>query len=120
MIQLNPVRKPYINEQLIRQGWAGRVGACVSYQARRLEYKISPGGLLRNWIRNLMLLALLLLVPAVVLLPVVGTIGWQLADITEAFMLGCQQFFCGVVFIVKTMVLMALVAAAVSVFALLR
>ena len=69
-----PLAKPRIDPQLPRMEWPERVAEVIRYTAARLEYWISRTGLLREWVKVNIWLAIALSVVAVLVVPAMSAI----------------------------------------------
>jgi len=70
-LQSEPIAPPIIDPDLERLAPIERAGEVLRYTLCRAEYWLSPGGLLREWLRFNLRLALWLGIPALVLTPVI-------------------------------------------------
>lgn len=69
--KLTPLPCPIINRQLGKLPALERSGEVIRYTILKMEYWISPGGLLRGWLRFNLCAALLLGIPSAFIVPVV-------------------------------------------------
>ena len=99
--EITPIERPVVSQDFETLSWPVRVCEALQYQALRLEYFVSPGGVLRFWTRQTILLALMLLVPAALLLPVILLAAGQIVTLSEAVMLICQYLFSALIYMIK-------------------
>jgi len=89
-----PIQTPAVNPELEQLGPVERAGEVVRYSIQRAEHWLSPGGMLREWLRFNLKLALFLGIPTVVLTPIITlllttAVTWSgiLADIARNLVL---------------------------------
>ena len=68
---LTPVPPPRVDRALARGNYLARTAGVLRHSVLRLEYWLSPNGLLREWCRRCLLLALFLAVPLLCFSPLV-------------------------------------------------
>ncbi|QQL43738.1 hypothetical protein [Sulfuriroseicoccus oceanibius] len=78
-----PVGKPAIDRDLPELSWPERTVEVLVYSVLSFEYWLSPGGLLREWIRLNVAVGVVLMVCAVILVPSLtavlkGAVEWTL------------------------------------------
>lgn len=74
--------RPVITD-LGKQGPIQRATMVLWYSALRVEYWISPSGSLREWIRFNITLALIIGIPALLVVPIVTVLLWQFTAWTD-------------------------------------
>jgi hypothetical protein len=87
-----------LNEMMVLE----RVTEIFRYQLLQTEYMVSPGGGLRAWLRVNMLLALLLLIPAMFVVPVVTSLAGQFATLTAYLYQASVNLFYTVLTLIGT------------------
>jgi hypothetical protein len=78
-----PLSLPAVNPNLGHSPTLQRVSLVLRYSVLQLEYWISPGGTLREWLRFNVAVALFIGIPALVVVPIVTFLLWQFATWTE-------------------------------------
>ena len=73
-----PVTSPEVDPQITRLSPIERSAEVLRYSIRRAEYWLSPEGLLREWIRRILRLAMALAVPTVLLAPLITLLLFRL------------------------------------------
>ena len=89
-----------------------RAAEVLRYQTLRLEYALSPDGLLRAWLRLIMRLAAFALFPTVLLVPGVTFILGEFRDWT-AFLLAAVENLVATVFSLGLLLLAAVVLCSI-------
>jgi hypothetical protein len=111
---LQPICKPLVNKNLFKLDALSRSAECFHYFLLSLEFWISPEGRVREWFKNNVLLAVLLVIPAIFVMPVVGLILWQLTG-----WLSMLQTIAGKLIVLPILFLVALLVIK-AVFALIK
>lgn len=75
-----PICKPMVDKNVGRLDGLTRSTECFRYVVLSVEFWISPDGCVREWLRNNVLLFVLLIIPAFLVMPVIGLILWQLTS----------------------------------------
>ena len=78
-----PVCKPVISSDLEQLSWPERSVAVVSYALLSLEYWLSRGGLIREWVRLNLRLAVVFIIAALLVIPPVTAILEGVRDWTR-------------------------------------
>lgn len=81
-IDPDPVEEPKVHPGLTGMHALERVVEVSRYSISRLEWWLSPGGALREWLRFNLLLGLVLTIPALLLVPVITYVLGQFATWT--------------------------------------
>lgn len=76
---MTPTCNPVVNTQLTQMNGLQRTAESFRYVLLCVEHWISPEGSIRHWLLVNCRLCAWLLIPALIILPVVGLILWQLA-----------------------------------------
>jgi hypothetical protein len=97
-----PISSPVIDHDLDEMMVLERVTEVTRFQIHQLEYLVSPGGGLRAWLRVNMLLALLLLIPAMFVVPVVTSLAGQFATLTAYLYQASVNLFYTVLTLIGT------------------
>ena len=74
-----PVERPTVAPDLVRMDPVVRSAEVLRYSVRRTEFWLSPMGGLREWFRLNLWIAILLAIPAIVIIPVASYLLTQLA-----------------------------------------
>ena len=79
--QCQVIKRPTIDPRLEELNTVVRSAECLRHFILSVEFWISPSGLLRQWMKQNILLAAFLLIPAVLLMPVISLVlheveGW--------------------------------------------
>jgi hypothetical protein len=74
---LRPICKPMVNKNLSKLDALSRSAECFRYFLLSLEFWLSPNGDVREWLKHNVLLFILLIIPAILVMPVIGLILWQ-------------------------------------------
>lgn len=80
-----PIPKPEVDHTLTDLNGVQRTVESVRFFSLAAEYWISPDGILREWLRVMCKLGLMILCPLVIFMPTVSFALWQLA-VWTAFM----------------------------------
>ena len=75
-----PITKPSVDEKLQNRDPLTRSAESIRYSILSIEFWISPNGQVREWLRHNSRLAVLLAIPAFLVLPVVTFALWQLVS----------------------------------------
>lgn len=81
-----PIEPPVVARDLPRLPWLHRVAEVFTYSIGRLEYWVSPSGVVREWFRLVFKVFLYLAIPAILLCPVISFILHQAVDWTAALL----------------------------------
>jgi hypothetical protein len=73
-----PICKPLVYKNLGKLNALSRSAECFRYFVLSVEFWLSPNGDVREWLRNNVLLAVTLIIPALFVMPIIGLILWQL------------------------------------------
>ncbi len=73
-----PVSPPKADPQIGQMDSLSRSAEAIRYSILSIEFWISPDGQAREWLRNHTRLAVLLGIPAILVMPLIGFILWQL------------------------------------------
>jgi hypothetical protein len=76
--QPTPINRPQVDANLEKLDGLTRSAESFRYSILSIEWWISPNGRLREWLRHNTRLACWLIVPAVMVVPVVTFLLWQL------------------------------------------
>lgn len=79
-----PIDKPAVHRSLPHLPWPQRVGGVLTYSMARMEYWISPSGILREWLRLVVKISLYLAIPAFLLVPIITLLLMEAVSFTEA------------------------------------
>lgn len=80
------IQKPIVHKSLPHLPWPERVGTVFAYSVARLEYWVSPSGILREWFRLVFKVFLFLAIPTVLLCPVITYVFTQAETWTAALL----------------------------------
>jgi hypothetical protein len=72
-----PVHPPFVDPNLPRMNDLQRAAESFRYCLLRWEFWVSPRGDMREWLRHNSRVAVWLLIPAILAMPAVGLILWQ-------------------------------------------
>jgi hypothetical protein len=75
-----PIKEPEVDPELLDLDPLTRSAESIRYSILSLEFWISPNGQVREWIRNNTRLAMILAIPALVILPIITFALWQLVS----------------------------------------
>ena len=84
-----PIPHPELDQELMTEPWLTRAAEVLRYWIARIEHALSPGGVLREWIKLCLRAAAAIGVPALILLPIAVGISGGLADLTAAIVQLC-------------------------------
>lgn len=70
---------PTVDPEFNHLSGLSRAAECLRYVLLRWEFWASPSGDMRNWLRENTRIGALLLIPAILVMPVIGLILWQLS-----------------------------------------
>ena len=73
-----PVSPPAVDNEFHRLDGLQRATESLRYVVLRWEHWVSPGGDIREWLRQNTRIGVLLLIPSICVMPVIGLILWQL------------------------------------------
>ena len=73
-----PVQKPTVDPRLKKLDALSRSTECLRYSLLCIEFWLSPGGSIREWLRHNVRIGAWLFIPAVFVMPAIGVILWQL------------------------------------------
>jgi hypothetical protein len=73
-----PNCKPLVDKKLEKLDPLSRSAECFRYFLLSVEFWLFPNGDVREWLRNNLLMSVVLLIPALFVMPVIGLILWQL------------------------------------------
>lgn len=101
---LKPVQisAPVIDHGLNEMAAFERITEVCRYQLLRLEYAVSCGGGLRDWLRMNMLVAMVVLIPALVVVPVLTMLAGSFATLTAYLLQASVNLFFTVVGLIAT------------------
>ena len=75
-----PIAPPHLDPNLLTEPSITRAAGILHHQLHRIEYGLSPGGALRAWIKLCLRIAVVIGVPALILLPILSILfylaGW--------------------------------------------
>ena len=74
-----PIRTPTVDPELRNLSGIERVAESLRYTVLSIEWWLSPNGTLREWLKINGKVSSILLIPAVLVIPLVTFIVWQLA-----------------------------------------
>ena len=74
-----PVQPPTVDPDLHRMSGLQRATESIRYVLLRWEHWVSPSGDIREWLRHNTRIGAWLFIPAIVLMPVIGFILWQVS-----------------------------------------
>jgi hypothetical protein len=74
-----PISRPHVDPALLKLSSLQRAIESIRFFVLHAEYWISPDGLLREWLRLMLKLTLLIASPTLLLLPLLTLLLWQLA-----------------------------------------
>ncbi len=97
-----PISVPVIDHDLHEMMVLERVTEITRFQIHQFEYTVSPGGGLRAWLRVNMLVAMVLIIPTVLVVPVVTSLAGQFATITMFLYQASVNLFYTVVTLIGT------------------
>lgn len=97
-----PIDVPVIDHGLNDMTMLERVTEITRFQLHQFEYAVSPGGGLRAWLRMNMLLAMVLIIPALLVVPVVTSLAGQFANLTAFLLQASVNLFYTVVTLIGT------------------
>lgn len=75
----NPIDPPTVDPELPKLGGIQRAAEVFRYSILSVEWWLSPNGTLRAWVKLNGKLGSFLMIPAVLVMPLVGLILWQIA-----------------------------------------
>jgi len=78
----HPIDKPKVDPKLPSYTFLVRSAEVLKYQIYRLEYSLSKGGGLRSWFKLNLFLAILLLIPALLVVPAITALLSEVASWT--------------------------------------
>jgi len=81
-----PILKPEVDPDLPELSWPERSAEVLRYSFQRLEYWVSPSGVIREWFRLVFKVFLMLAIPAFLLCPVVTFVFLQVETWTAALL----------------------------------
>jgi hypothetical protein len=106
---VRPIPRPEIDRDLERLSFLERVAEVLRYSIARLEYSISATGELRAWFKGSLSLALLLAIPAVLIMPVLTAIFGTFVTWSGFFAAFAENLFWGAVYLIATAFLVCLI-----------
>lgn len=107
-----PISAPVIDHDLNEMATSERITEVCRYQLLRLEYGVSCGGGLRAWLRVNVLVATVVLIPALLVVPVLNVLAGSFATLTTFLLQAAINLFISVLTAIATV---AAVLAFVSV-----
>jgi hypothetical protein len=87
-----------LNEMMVLE----RVTEIFRYQLLQTEYMVSPGGGLRAWLRMNMLVAMVLIIPATLVVPVLTMLAGSFATLTGFLYQASMNLFYTVITLIGT------------------
>ena len=109
-----PLDEPVPDENLDEYDFLTRAAEALKYQVLRIEYNLSSGGRLRNWLKLNMLAFLILAIPALLILPPLAAIMSGVASITGYIMLAIKNITLAVLWGVLLIVTLGIIRFFVS------
>jgi hypothetical protein len=107
--QVRPVCRPAVDRDLERLSFVERVAEVLRYSILRLEYSLSATGELRAWFKGSLSLALLLAIPAVLIMPVLTLIFGTFVTWSSFFATIAENLFWGTVYLIATVLIVSLI-----------
>ena len=98
---IRAIPPPVLDRNFSALSYPERICEAVRFQGLRLEYAVSPGGLVRYLMKRCVLLGLFLLIPAVLLLPILVVMAGQAVTLSAAVMAICENLFLALLFLLK-------------------
>ncbi len=86
-----PVPEPRLDPAVFGRPALERSAVILLHALARLEYALSPGGLLRAWAKLCLRLCLILACPALLVVPALAVLACGFADLTAALALACSN-----------------------------
>jgi len=108
-----PIAKPTVDQQLATLPAIPRIAEVCRYTLAKLEYSLSAGGGLRAWFKLNLLIALLIAIPALLVMPVVTLVLGTFATWTDFIARAAINIFWATLAIIATA---ALITGALLVF----
>ena len=97
-----PISAPVIDRSLNEMMVLERVTEICRYQLHQFEYMVSPGGGLRAWLRMNMLVAMILIIPALFVVPVLTFLAVSFATLTAFLLQASINIFFAIVTLIAT------------------
>ncbi len=110
-----PLAMPCVVEDLPQFGFLERSAAALSWQVLRLEYALSPSGYLRAWAMLCLKTAIVLGIPATLVVPVVTIIMAGIATWTALLATAALNMLLALVYVVLIAAILATVVSVVGV-----
>jgi hypothetical protein len=105
---------PCVAQDLPQLSFLERSAAALSWQALRLEYALSPSGYLRAWAMLCMKTAIVLGIPAVLIVPVVTIIMTGIATWTALLATAALNMLLALVYVVLIAAILATVVSMIG------
>jgi len=83
----SPLERPQVNPDLEEMDGLSRSAESIRYSILSIEFWISPNGQVREWLRHNTRLAIILGIPALLVLPILLVLLWQFAAILTKFII---------------------------------
>lgn len=97
-----PISVPVIDHDLHEMLVLERVTEVTRFQLHQFEYVVSPGGGLRAWLRMNMLVAMILIIPALFVVPVLTFLAGSFATLTAFLLQASINIFFAIVTLIAT------------------
>ena len=108
-----PIKPPEVDEKISELPAIERSAEVIRYSALKTEHWLSPQGTLREWLRFNLLAALIIGIPALVIVPIITFILGAFATWMAFLAATAFNFLC---FVGSVIAAIALITAAVAVF----
>jgi hypothetical protein len=103
--------KPLVNKNLSKLDGLTRSTESIRYFLLNVEYWISPDGRVREWLRYNVLLFILLVIPAIFVMPAIGLILWQLTGwLSMLQTIGIRLIVLPILFLAALLVIKTVIA----------
>lgn len=103
----NPIPEPFVDADLASLPFLQKSAEVVRYQFHKLEYSISSGGSLRAWFKLNLFVAILLAIPAFLLVPVITVILAGVAEWTLCLMQIVQHLLFTLLYLIAIAVIIS-------------
>lgn len=97
-----PISAPVIDHGMHEMMVLERVTEITRFQLHQFEFMVSPGGGLRAWLRMNMLVAMILIIPTVLVVPLITSLTGQFAALTAFLLQASVNLFYTVVTVIGT------------------
>ena len=97
-----PIARPAVNPQLPLMTAIPRITEVCRYSLAKLEYSLSSGGGLRAWFKLNLLLALMIAIPALLVMPAITLVLGTFATWTDFLAMAATNIFWATLAIIAT------------------